>query len=51
VHIKAALNVGLSRDEIVEALLHSAVYCRMPRAINATLVARKVFQDRGLMPP
>jgi 4-carboxymuconolactone decarboxylase len=50
VHINAALNVGLSPDEIVEALLHAAVYCGMPRAINATLVAKKVFSDRGLMP-
>jgi 4-carboxymuconolactone decarboxylase len=50
VHINAALNVGLSSEEIVEALLHSAVYCGMPRAINATLVAKKVFGERGLLP-
>jgi 4-carboxymuconolactone decarboxylase len=50
VHINAALNVGLSPDEIVEALLHAAVYCGLPRAISATLVAKKVFQDRGVMP-
>jgi 4-carboxymuconolactone decarboxylase len=50
VHINAALNVGLSPEEIVEALLHSAVYCGMPKAINATGVAKKVFSDRGLLP-
>ncbi|MFC4942505.1 carboxymuconolactone decarboxylase family protein [Pseudonocardia sp. GCM10023141] len=50
VHINAALNVGLSATEISEALLHSAVYCGMPRAINATLVAKKVFGERGLLP-
>jgi 4-carboxymuconolactone decarboxylase len=40
VHIHAALNVGLRPSEITEALLHSAVYCGMPRALNATLVAK-----------
>lgn len=50
VHINAALNVGLTPKEITEALLHSAVYCGFPRALNATLAAKKVFADRGLLP-
>ncbi|AJT65976.1 carboxymuconolactone decarboxylase family protein [Streptomyces chattanoogensis] len=50
VHINAALNVGLTATEIAEALLHSAVYCGMPRSINATLVAKKVFAERDLLP-
>lgn len=50
VHVNAALNVGLTPVEISEALLHSAVYCGMPRAINATLVAKKVFAERELLP-
>jgi 4-carboxymuconolactone decarboxylase len=50
VHINASLNVGLSPEEIVEALLHSAVYCGMPKALNATFVAKKVFGERALLP-
>ena len=50
VHVNAALNVGLTPEEIVEALLHSAVYCGMPKALNATFVAKKVFADRDLLP-
>ncbi|MFD5079115.1 carboxymuconolactone decarboxylase family protein [Streptomyces sp. NPDC058371] len=50
VHINTSLNVGLTPEEIVEALLHSAGYCGMPKAINATLVAKKVFAERGLLP-
>ncbi|GLY80026.1 carboxymuconolactone decarboxylase family protein [Actinoallomurus iriomotensis] len=50
VHINAALNVGLTAQEIVEALLHSAGYCGFPRALNATFVAKKVFAERGLLP-
>ncbi len=46
VHVNAALNVGLSPDEIVESL-HSAVYCGIPKAMNASLVAKKVFAERG----
>ncbi|PWI19677.1 4-carboxymuconolactone decarboxylase [Streptomyces sp. Act143] len=50
VHINAALNVGLTPQQIVEALLHSAGYCGFPRALNATFVAKKVFDERGLLP-
>jgi 4-carboxymuconolactone decarboxylase len=50
VHINAALNVGLSPQEITEAFLHAAVYCGFPRALNATFTAKKVFAERGLLP-
>ncbi|MDR4534431.1 carboxymuconolactone decarboxylase family protein [Glutamicibacter sp. PS] len=50
VHIGASLNVGLSAQEITEALLHASVYCGFPKALNAVAVARKVFTERGLMP-
>lgn len=50
VHINAALNVGLTPKQIIEALLHASVYCGFPRALNATFTAKKVFAERGLMP-
>ena len=50
VHVNASLNVGLTPAEIVEALLHSAVYCGFPKALNATFTAKKVFAERGLLP-
>ncbi|WP_225822031.1 carboxymuconolactone decarboxylase family protein [Streptomyces naphthomycinicus] len=50
VHVNAALNVGLTPEQITEALLHSAVYCGIPKALNATFVAKKVFTERGLLP-
>lgn len=46
VHIGAALNVGLSREEITEAILHASVYAGFPRALNATFVAKAVFDER-----
>jgi len=50
VHINAALNVGLTPQQIVETFLHAAVYSGFPRALNATFTAKKVFAERGLMP-
>jgi 4-carboxymuconolactone decarboxylase len=49
-HIDFALNAGLSPQQITEALLRAAVYCGIPRALNATLVAKKVFAERDLLP-
>lgn len=48
VHIGAALNVGLTEEEVIEALLHCAVYAGFPRALNATFVAKEVFSSRRL---
>ena len=45
IHLNAALNVGLSREEIVEAILHASVYAGFPRALNATLTAKEVFAE------
>ncbi|WP_323741167.1 carboxymuconolactone decarboxylase family protein [Microbacterium sp. VKM Ac-2870] len=47
VHINAALNAGLTQGEVIETLLHTAVYCGFPRALNATLVAGRVFSARA----
>lgn len=49
IHINAALNVGLTPQQIVEAFLHSVVYCGFPRALNATFAAKRVFAERGLL--
>ena len=44
-HLRGALNNGLSREEIREALLHAAVYCGMPAAVDAFRAAREVFVE------
>ncbi|WP_332700371.1 carboxymuconolactone decarboxylase family protein [Devosia sp.] len=45
VHIRAGLNVGLSRDEIVETIMQMAVYAGFPAALNGLSAAREVFAD------
>ena len=50
VHINAALNVGLTAREVVEAILHCIPYTGFPRVLNAILVAKRVFEERGVDP-
>ncbi len=47
VHIHGALNVGASREEIVEILIQTAVYAGFPAAINAVSTARQAFAERN----
>lgn len=46
VHIHAALNVGCSREEIVEVIMQMAVYAGFPAAINGLFAAKEVFAQR-----
>jgi alkylhydroperoxidase/carboxymuconolactone decarboxylase family protein YurZ len=45
-HIVGAQRNGVSRAEISEVLLQSAIYCGFPAANSAFAVARRVFEDR-----
>jgi 4-carboxymuconolactone decarboxylase len=42
-HVKAALSIGVSRDEIQEVLLQAAIYCGVPAANSAFHIAEDVF--------
>jgi 4-carboxymuconolactone decarboxylase len=44
-HLRAAANNGVSRDEIKEALLQSAIYCGVPAANSAFHMAQEVFRQ------
>ncbi|AKV55704.1 carboxymuconolactone decarboxylase [Bifidobacterium actinocoloniiforme DSM 22766] len=46
VHIAAALHVGLTKSEVVQAVLQTAPYVGFPRVINAVNVAREVFRNQ-----
>ncbi|MNW16481.1 Carboxymuconolactone decarboxylase family protein [compost metagenome] len=43
--MQAALNVGVSREEIVEVLMQMAVYAGFPAALNGLAAAREVFAE------
>ena len=44
VHIEAALNVGCTREEIVEVFMQMALYAGFPAALNALFAARDIFE-------
>lgn len=47
VHIGAGLNVGLTRDEIVEIIMQMAVYAGFPAALNGLFAAKEVFAQHA----
>ncbi|MGA2158412.1 MAG: carboxymuconolactone decarboxylase family protein [Dehalococcoidia bacterium] len=46
VHIHGALNVGCSRQEVVEIIMQMAVYAGFPAALNGLFAAKEVFKER-----
>ena len=44
-HIQGALNVGCTRQEIVEVIIQMAVYAGFPAAVNAIFAAKDVFAE------
>lgn len=46
VHIEAGLNVGLTKDEIIEIIMQMAVYAGFPAALNGLFAAKDVFGAR-----
>jgi len=51
-HIRATERTGASRDDVMEALLHVAIYAGVPRANQAIKIAKETFaemdRDAGL---
>lgn len=41
-HVRGALNNGASKEEIQEVLLHAAIYCGIPTAVDAFRSAAEV---------
>lgn len=49
-HLRGALNVGVSATEIVETIFHVALYAGHPRTVNGLAVAGEVFAELGIDP-
>ncbi len=45
-HLRAAFNNGVSRDEIKELLMHAALYCGLPASNAAFHLAQSVFDEQ-----
>jgi len=46
-HVRAAFNNGVTREEIGEVLLQCAIYCGVPAANSAFHMAEEVFSQMG----
>ena len=47
-HVRGAINNGLSKDEIKEVFLQTAIYCGVPAAIDSFRVASEVFKEMDI---
>ena len=46
VHVVGALRNGLTQEQIVEVVMHCAVYCGFPAALDAMRIVREVFAEQ-----
>lgn len=44
-HIRATANTGATPDDVLEALLHVAIYAGVPRANHAVKIAKETFAE------
>lgn len=44
VHVKAALNVGLTQNKVIETFLQCIPYVGFPKVLNAVFIAKDIFK-------
>ena len=47
-HLRGAINNGLTKDEMKEMFLQVGVYCGLPAALDGFRIAREVFKEMGI---
>jgi len=47
-HVRAAFNNGLTKDDIREVFMQTAIYCGVPAAIDSFRSAKEVFKEMGI---
>jgi len=47
-HVRGAINNGLTKDDIKEVFLQTAIYCGVPAAIDSFRSAKEVFKEMGI---
>ena len=50
-HIKGAINNGVTPEEIMALLIHASVYAGVPSSVSAVRVARRVLSEMGEISP
>ncbi len=47
-HVRAALNNGLSKADIMEVFLQAMIYCGVPAAVDSFRIAQEVFKEEEI---
>ena len=47
-HLRGAINNGISKDELKEIFLQIGVYCGVPAAMDAFRISKEVFKEMGI---
>lgn len=47
-HVRGAVNNGLTKEEIREIMMQIAIYCGVPAGIDSFRTAQEVFADMGI---
>lgn len=47
-HVRGAINNGLTKEEIREMMMQVAIYCGVPAALDSFRTAQEVFEEMGL---
>jgi 4-carboxymuconolactone decarboxylase len=47
-HVRGALNNGLSKGDIMEVFLQAMIYCGVPAAVDSFRIAQEVFREEGM---
>jgi 4-carboxymuconolactone decarboxylase len=48
IHVKGAINNGLTKEDIQEVFLQVAIYCGVPAAVDSFRIAREAFKEMGI---
>ena len=48
-HLRGAINNGLTPDEIMAMLIHASVYAGVPSSLTGVRIAKKVFSELGVI--
>ena len=47
-HVRGAINNGLTKEEIREVFMQTAIYCGVPAAIDSFRNAKEMFKEMGI---
>jgi 4-carboxymuconolactone decarboxylase len=47
-HVRGALNNGLTKEDIKEVFMQVAIYCGVPAGVDGFRIAREVFKEMGI---